>query len=105
MESLYTKDLRVNTVHVKDVAKALWFLCEKGKAGEVYNLADHGDTDQGKINKILEDVYGIKTTFLNSIKMAAASQMGTKFLVGLGTFSLLVILQLIVPLSPLSSSS
>jgi hypothetical protein len=33
---------------------------------------------------MLEEVYGIKTTFLNSIKMAAASQMGTKFLVGLG---------------------
>jgi len=82
MESLYTKDLRMNTVHVKDVAKALWFLCKDGKSGEVYNLADHGDTDQGKVNKILEDIFGIKTTFLNSIKMAAASQMGTKFLVG-----------------------
>jgi nucleoside-diphosphate-sugar epimerase len=83
MESLYSKDLRLNTVHVKDVAKALWVLCQKGKTGEVYNLADKGDTDAGKINKILEEVYGIKTTFLNGIKMAAASQMGTKFLVGL----------------------
>jgi len=83
MESLYSKDMRVNTVHVKDVAKALWFLCQNGKSGEVYNLADHGDTDQGKINKMLEDLFGIKTTFLNAIKMTAASQMGTKFLVGL----------------------
>jgi len=83
MESLYSKDMRVNTVHVKDVAKALWFLCQNGKSGEVYNLADHGDTDQNKINKILEDLFGIKTTFLNAIKMTAASQMGTKFLVGL----------------------
>jgi nucleoside-diphosphate-sugar epimerase len=83
MESLYGKDMRVNTVHVKDAAKALWFLCQKGKSGEVYNLSDHGDTDQGKINKILEDLFGIKTTFLGALKMTAASQMGTKFLVGL----------------------
>jgi nucleoside-diphosphate-sugar epimerase len=82
MESLYTKEMRLNTVHVKDVAKALWFLCQHGKSGEVYNLADHGDTDQGKINKILEELFGIKTTFLNALKMAAASKMGTKFLVG-----------------------
>jgi len=83
MTSLYTKDMRVNTVHVKDVAKALWFLCENGASGEVFNLADGGDTDQGTINKILENLYGIRTTFLNSLKMSAASTMGTKFLVGL----------------------
>jgi len=83
MESLYSKDLRLNTVHVTDVAKAIWFLCENGDSGEVFNLADSGDTNQGKVNKMLEEVYGIKTSFLNSLKMAAAGQMGTKFLVGL----------------------
>jgi len=82
MESLYSKDMRMNTVHVTDVAKAIWFLCENGKPGETYNLADHGDTDQGKINKTLEDLFSIKTSFLNGLKMAAAGQMGTKFLVG-----------------------
>jgi nucleoside-diphosphate-sugar epimerase len=82
MTSLYTKDLRFNTVHVKDVAKALWFLCEHGDSGSVFNLADSGDTDQGQVNKILEEIYGIRTNFLNTIKMSAASAMGTKFLVG-----------------------
>jgi len=82
MESLYTKEMRMNTVHVRDVVKALWFLCENGKTGEVYNLADQGDTDQGKVNKMLEEIFGIKTSFLNGLKMAAAAQMGTKFLVG-----------------------
>jgi len=82
MESLYSKDLRINTVHVSDVARALWFLCESGTSGEAYNVVDEGDTDQGTVNKILEEIYGIRTTFLNGIKMAAAAQMGTKFLVG-----------------------
>jgi nucleoside-diphosphate-sugar epimerase len=83
MECLYTKDLRLNTVHADDVAKGLHFLCKNGTAGQVYNLADPNDTDCGKINDLLEQVFGIKTAFLGVMKMTAASAMGTKFLVGL----------------------
>jgi len=82
MECLYTKDLRINTVHVHDVARALHFLCTHGDNGAIYNLADLHDTDQGKINDLLEEIFGIKTSFLNALKMAAAAQMGSKFLVG-----------------------
>jgi len=82
MECLYTKDLRLNTVHADDVAKALVFLCTKGDKGAIFNLADKNDTDAGKINECLESVFGIKTSFLNPLKMAGASAMGTKFLVG-----------------------
>ncbi len=82
MESLYSSGLRVNTVHADDVAKALHFLLSKGASGAVYNLADQNETDQGKIHKLLEGVYGIKTDFVNALKMVAASAMGTKFLVG-----------------------
>lgn len=82
MECLYTKDLRANTVHVDDVAKALHFLCTNGDNGSIWNLADSNDTDAGKINDLLEQIFGIKTSFLNSVKMAMAAQMGTKFLVG-----------------------
>jgi len=82
MECLYTKDLRLNTVHADDVAKALHFLCLKGESGAIYNLADGNDTDCGKVNDLLEQIFGIKTAFLNPIKMSMASSMGTKFLVG-----------------------
>jgi len=34
----------MNTVHVEDVVKALWFLCQNGKCGEVFNLADKSET-------------------------------------------------------------
>jgi len=64
MNFLWTKELRINTVHVKysffylfcrkrgfssvqmirDVAAALVLLAQKGKSGEVYNLADKNDT-------------------------------------------------------------
>jgi len=82
LKSLYSKDLRVNTVHVKDVVKALWYLTNHGDSGSIWNLADKNDTDQGKINKWLEEIYGIKTKFVGAVEMTAAKAMGTKFLVG-----------------------
>jgi len=82
MTCLYSKDLRLNTVHVDDVAKALHFLCTHGESGSIYNLADQNDTDQGKVNELLEQIFGIKTKFLNSVKMSMAAQMGSKWLVG-----------------------
>jgi len=81
LKSLYSKDLKVNTVHVKDVAKAIWFLTNHGDSGSIWNLADKNDTDQGKINEWLEAIYGIKTKFLSTAKMTAGKVAGTKFLV------------------------
>jgi nucleoside-diphosphate-sugar epimerase len=73
MKFLWTKDLRINTVHVSDVVRALWFVAAKKeqKGGrttditktEIYNLADKGDTDQGSVNAIIESVFGIETGF------------------------------------------
>jgi len=78
MKFLWTKDLKINTVHVRDVSRALWFLCSANtKAGGVYNLADKNDTDQGKINDQLEKMFGIKTKFAGKImsNMAATLSM------------------------------
>lgn len=63
MKLLWSGDLRMNTVHVEDVCKALVHLCEKGKKGDVYNLADSNDTSQEKMNKYLEEMFSIKTGF------------------------------------------
>jgi nucleoside-diphosphate-sugar epimerase len=53
---LWTKELRVNTVHVTDAARALWRAAEwydEGKPGwdaaawgpvPIFNVVDHGDT-------------------------------------------------------------
>jgi len=81
LKSLYSKDLKMNTVHVKDVAKAIWFLTNHAESGSIWNLADKNDTDQGKVNEWLEQIYGIKTKFLSGVKMAAGKAAGTKFLV------------------------
>jgi nucleoside-diphosphate-sugar epimerase len=56
MKLLWTKDLKINTVHVTDVCRALWHVAasKEDKGGratpltagqpEVYNLADKTDT-------------------------------------------------------------
>jgi nucleoside-diphosphate-sugar epimerase len=64
MKFLWDKSLRLNTVHMSDVCRALWHVAEhEGSVGETYNLADKGDTDQGKVNDILANLFGIKTGF------------------------------------------
>ena len=77
MKLLWTKDLKLNTVHVADVARALWFVAatkeEKGgrsgpvNEAEIYNLVDSNDTDQGSVNTIIEELYGIETGFEGTV--------------------------------------
>jgi len=77
MKLLWNADLRVNTVHVHDVVRALWHLCSHGTtSGAVYNLCDKGDTDQGKLNKCLEELFGIKTKFAGKMLSSAAQKLG-----------------------------
>ncbi len=44
MEFLWDKELKMHTVHVEDVCAALWHLTSNGENGEIFNLADTGDT-------------------------------------------------------------
>ena len=49
LQMLWTKELKMNTVHVEDVCRALWYLCNHGKTGEVYHIVDKGDTSKLEI--------------------------------------------------------
>ena len=92
---LWTEDLRINTVHVEDVARAFWAaadwrtkndtipplsptssrratLTSKGDdppSGNVpiFNIVDRGDTSQGKLADVISEVFGIKTGFQGSL--------------------------------------
>jgi nucleoside-diphosphate-sugar epimerase len=74
MKLLWTKDLKINTVHVNDVVRAMWQVAASKEehggrtspvkaGGEVYNLADKGETDQGVVNGFIEAIFGITTGF------------------------------------------
>jgi hypothetical protein len=76
MKWLWTKDLRVNTVHVTDVTRALfdiadWYVVKKQSGWDVktmgkiptFNVVDKGQTSQGAMAEIVGQVFGIQTGF------------------------------------------
>lgn len=75
MKLLWSKDLKLNTVHVEDVAKACWYLTQWytnnniSSSGQVpiFNLVDKQDTDQEVINKQLQSIFNIKTGYHGSV--------------------------------------
>lgn len=78
MKFLWNKSLAINCVHVRDVCSAMWTAALKAKKGSIYNIVDDTDLDQGKFNKILGSIFGIKTGFVNmGINMAARAALGT----------------------------
>jgi len=66
---------KINAVHVKDVAKALWHLATNGAPNSVYNLAGKDNLDTKKLNVFLEKLFGIKTAPLGTIKSEAIKIM------------------------------
>ena len=67
MKLLWSKDLRMNTVHVDDVCRGLWHLTTKGNNGEIYNLVDSGETTQGIISELVCELLGIEHDYHGTI--------------------------------------
>lgn len=72
MEFLHGGDLKINTVHVYDVAKAAWHVANLGVRDEIFNLSDKQNTDQKVINEHIAKIFGIKTGFKNALVSTAA---------------------------------
>lgn len=67
MKFLWGKDLKLNVVHVDDVARAAWLAASDMKAGSVYNLADETNLDQGMLNTWLGKMFKVKIDFAGSM--------------------------------------
>ncbi|XP_020601655.1 sterol-4-alpha-carboxylate 3-dehydrogenase, decarboxylating-like [Orbicella faveolata] len=67
MKLLWTKDLKMSTVHVTDVCRALWHLTSHGKSGDVFNLADKGDSTQGSITNFVCEIFGIQHDYFGTV--------------------------------------
>lgn len=63
MKLLWTKDLRMDTVHVLDLCRAIWHVCLHGKSGEIYNVVDQGNTTQGKVTEIISERFSINHSY------------------------------------------
>ena len=100
---LWDGDMKMNTVHVFDVgtlwpdrlynamplfahfpvsraeirftsaARGVVHCARKAPAGSLFNLADKGNTDQGKVCALLASVFGIDHGFFGSVKSNLAS--------------------------------
>lgn len=76
---LWTKDLHTNTVHVEDVARALWAVAEWQNTGRkgwdvkaygatpIFNVVDNGNTTQGTMASIIGSIFKIETGFQGQI--------------------------------------
>ena len=49
MTVLWDEHMKINTVHVSDVCRALWLLYRAAGARSIWNLCDRSDTNQGKV--------------------------------------------------------
>lgn len=67
MKLLWTKDLHINTVHVKDVVHGLWHLCSHGTPREVYNMVDRGDTTQGIVTELIGSLFQIEHGYFGTM--------------------------------------
>jgi len=72
MKLLWGGEMKINTVHVLDVCRAIHHFFTVKDPASIYNLADKNDTDQKKFNKILEAVFGIRTGFFNAVQCKLA---------------------------------
>ncbi|CAB3226993.1 unnamed protein product [Arctia plantaginis] len=60
MKLLWTADLKMNTVHVRDVCRAIWALGTKPEANrQTYNVVDEANSTQGSLAEIVAEIFKI----------------------------------------------
>lgn len=60
MKLLWGPDLHMNTVHVRDVARAIWHVVNSPDTiGKTYNVVDEDDSTQGSISAIVSELFNI----------------------------------------------
>lgn len=70
-DQLESKDMKFNTLHVKDAARALWTAAvwragqkENPTAGpHIFNVVDHTNTTRDQIGAALAEIFNLKVTF------------------------------------------
>lgn len=67
MKLLWTRDLKMNTVHVEDVCRAVWHvLFRDDTKNQIYNVVDESDTTQGIISSFVSDIFNINHNYWGS---------------------------------------
>ncbi|KAH7025378.1 NAD dependent epimerase/dehydratase family protein [Macrophomina phaseolina] len=78
MKWLWKDELRANTVHVEDVARALWTAAdwyvkkESKPKPAIFNVVDHTNTSQGILANLIHETFNIPTGFHGTLISAFA---------------------------------
>ncbi|XP_011311708.1 uncharacterized protein [Fopius arisanus] len=60
MKLLWGPDLHMNTVHVRDLVRAIWYVANRDDTiGQTYNVVDEADSTQGSISAIVSELFNI----------------------------------------------
>ncbi|KAJ2779140.1 hypothetical protein H4R18_004171 [Coemansia javaensis] len=82
MPVLWAKDLRVNTVHVADVARAAVLAAGHARAAQqpvsVFNLSDPGDTTNAALAQAVAGLFGVGVSFQSSAVNFIAKRLRTE---------------------------
>lgn len=73
LKFLWGDSLGLACVHVEDVCGAVWACCTGAtESGQVFNLADKANLTQGKLNKMLEQLFGIEAGYFGAVMSSLA---------------------------------
>lgn len=82
MKLLWTADLKMNTVHVRDVCRAIWFLGNRPEANwKVYNVVDEANSTQGSLAELVADIFKINHDYYGTAISTLAKVHNFIFLV------------------------
>ncbi|XP_044756357.1 uncharacterized protein LOC123314945 [Coccinella septempunctata] len=71
MKLLWNSGIKLNTVHVEDVCRAIWFVLNRDDTiGEIYNVVDTANSTQGSISELLEELFDIKIDYYGTVLSA-----------------------------------
>lgn len=57
----------MNTVHVDDLCRAVWYLSRRDDSlGQIYNAVDVGNTTQGTISSLVSELFDINHDYWGS---------------------------------------
>jgi hypothetical protein len=82
MKLLWGKDLKMNTVHVIDLCRAIWHLAlQDDTVSQIYNVVDKGDSTQGMISNLISEIFNINHDYWGSVslslcKVSSYSELG-----------------------------
>ncbi|XP_017769344.1 PREDICTED: uncharacterized protein LOC108557368 [Nicrophorus vespilloides] len=68
MKFLWDSDIRVNTVHVDDLCRAIWYVCGREEAvGQIYNVVDQAGSTQGSLASMLSEIFKVKVSYYGNL--------------------------------------